>query len=238
MHIFRKLKKEEIMNKFEEIIKGKSYEELVVILTNMQEFNPEFVEAVRKELKEVRNINSYDVFFSRKTTEELVGYNEHSKMYNAKFNELVINELKKRNFYVDTVGYKHSIEGIFGQQTDCLGQPVPTIPVEAASDLEPPDEEFIKYIYDFAHNLLFKEKRNREEVINALVNKGIDKENAEDVVDSFITSRKERAAKDMLFGALWSIGGTIATMADLGYIFWGAIVFGVIQFFRGLINHS
>jgi hypothetical protein len=40
----------------------------------------------------------------------------------------------------------------------------------------------------------------------------------------------------MLFGALWCIGGIIATVSDLGYIFWGAIVFGAIQFFRGLTS--
>jgi hypothetical protein len=51
-------------------------------------------------------------------------------------------------------------------------------------------------------------------------------------------NHNERANKDMLYGALWCIGGIIATISDLGYIFWGAIVFGAIQFFRGLLNRS
>lgn len=49
---------------------------------------------------------------------------------------------------------------------------------------------------------------------------------------------KEKAKRDMLFGALWCVGGIIATLADIGFIFWGAIVFGGIQFFRGLINND
>lgn len=40
----------------------------------------------------------------------------------------------------------------------------------------------------------------------------------------------------MLFGALWCIGGIVATATDIGLIFWGAIVFGAIQFIKGLIN--
>jgi hypothetical protein len=46
-----------------------------------------------------------------------------------------------------------------------------------------------------------------------------------------------RASRDMLFGALWCIGGTVLTLANTGYIFWGAIVFGGVQFIRGLINY-
>ncbi len=48
--------------------------------------------------------------------------------------------------------------------------------------------------------------------------------------------RKKQANKDMLYGALWCVGGIIATMSDIGAIFWGAIIFGGIQFFKGLIN--
>jgi hypothetical protein len=53
---------------------------------------------------------------------------------------------------------------------------------------------------------------------------------------------KETAKKNMLVGALWCVGGTIATivgasMASGGgtyLVFWGAIIFGAIQFFTGL----
>jgi hypothetical protein len=56
------------------------------------------------------------------------------------------------------------------------------------------------------------------------------------VVDENPDAQHEDARKDMLYGALWCVGGTIATMADIGYIFWGAIIFGAVQFFKGLAN--
>ena len=58
----------------------------------------------------------------------------------------------------------------------------------------------------------------------------------ENLSKQIIDAKKERANKDMLYGALWCIGGIIATVADIGYIFWGAIVFGGYQFFKGLLN--
>jgi hypothetical protein len=53
-----------------------------------------------------------------------------------------------------------------------------------------------------------------------------------------VAEPKDPAAgrKDMIFGAMWFIGGVIATVADIGYIFYGAIIVGAIQFFRGLSN--
>ena len=49
-------------------------------------------------------------------------------------------------------------------------------------------------------------------------------------------ARMERANKDMLYGALWCVGGIVGTAAQIGFIFWGAILFGGIQFFKGLAN--
>lgn len=50
--------------------------------------------------------------------------------------------------------------------------------------------------------------------------------------------KKAHARKDMIYGALWCVGGTIFTVADTGFIFWGAILFGGIQFFKGLANYN
>jgi hypothetical protein len=44
------------------------------------------------------------------------------------------------------------------------------------------------------------------------------------------------AKKDMIYGALWLIAGLIGTFTNTGFIFWGAIVFGGIQFMKGLFN--
>jgi hypothetical protein len=47
----------------------------------------------------------------------------------------------------------------------------------------------------------------------------------------------ESAKKDILYGALWCIGGIVATAADIGYIFWGAILFGGFQLIKGLMHN-
>jgi len=51
-----------------------------------------------------------------------------------------------------------------------------------------------------------------------------------------LVTKREKAKNDMIYGAIWCIGGTLLTLAHIGYIFWGAILFGGIQFFRGLVN--
>lgn len=40
--------------------------------------------------------------------------------------------------------------------------------------------------------------------------------------------------KDIIFGGLWLLGGLIFTIADTGYIFYGAIIFGGIQMIGGI----
>jgi hypothetical protein len=60
--------------------------------------------------------------------------------------------------------------------------------------------------------------------------------------ESASSSDSSAALKKMFFGALWAIGGTIATIISYNsaagggkyFIFWGAIVFGVIDFLVGL----
>jgi hypothetical protein len=52
---------------------------------------------------------------------------------------------------------------------------------------------------------------------------------------------KKQAGKDVLYGALWLGGGLVVTLISLsngrgGVIAYGAIIFGGIQFFRGLMK--
>lgn len=97
-------------------------------------------------------------------------------------------------------------------------------------------------VYNYAATLLVNEGKTSSEVIDTLIQQGYDKDNAASIVSTLeqqITDAKtERAKKDMLYGGLWCVGGTVATLANIGFIFWGAIVFGGVQFFRGLINYS
>jgi hypothetical protein len=101
-------------------------------------------------------------------------------------------------------------------------------------------QEAVNQIYDYAANLLVNENMSATETKNALIEQGLDEESAAIVVSNLEQqikdAKKERANKDMLYGALWCIGGIVATVADIGYIFWGAIVFGGYQFFKGLSN--
>ncbi len=58
----------------------------------------------------------------------------------------------------------------------------------------------------------------------------------QEAVEAMTADDQEAARNDMLWGAVWCMGGIIATAADFGYIFWGAIVFGGFQFLRGISN--
>lgn len=104
----------------------------------------------------------------------------------------------------------------------------------------PETQEAANQLYSYAANLLVNENKSAYETKNALVEKGLSSENAAFVVESLESqieeAKYEKARKDMLYGALWCIGGTALTLANVGFIFWGAILFGGIQFFRGLIN--
>lgn len=100
-------------------------------------------------------------------------------------------------------------------------------------------QEIPNEIYEYASNLLLKERINPEDVKEILVEKGIDYESSSLIVKNLLLEKiqkKENANRDMLYGGLWCAGGIIGTMANVGYIFWGAIVFGAIQFIKGLSN--
>jgi hypothetical protein len=96
------------------------------------------------------------------------------------------------------------------------------------------------HAYGFAANMLMKEERVPEDVIEALVQQGYDEPTAtyvvEDLHRQITTLKKDKAKKDVLYGGLWLVGGTILTMSNIGFIFWGAIIFGGIQLIRGLSN--
>ncbi len=107
---------------------------------------------------------------------------------------------------------------------------------------EPSQQEIVNQVYNHAADLIVNQGKSSQQAIDHLVEQGLDQESASAVVnniqDEITKAKKDRAGKDMLYGALWAIGGTVATIADIGYIFWGAIVFGAIQFFKGVINST
>jgi hypothetical protein len=91
-------------------------------------------------------------------------------------------------------------------------------------------------------------KKSSAEIRQALLEKGMDEKSADelvaDITNQLNTEKKEIAEKDMRHGALWCIGGilvTVLTYSAAGghgtyIIAWGAMLFGAIQFFKGLFN--
>lgn len=106
------------------------------------------------------------------------------------------------------------------------------------TNLESPD--VANHHYNYVANLLLNENKSSNEAKQQLVAQGLSYEIAELIVENveieIQEAKHEKARKDMVYGALWFCGGTILTLADIGFIFWGAILFGGIQFFKGLIN--
>ncbi|GAO44221.1 hypothetical protein [Flavihumibacter petaseus] len=95
-------------------------------------------------------------------------------------------------------------------------------------------------IYNHAVELMVNKHLDAKATVKALMEDGHDAESANTVVRDIqrqvIKSKKADARKDMFFGALWFIGGTIATIAEISFLFYALMLFGGIQFFRGLMN--
>jgi hypothetical protein len=114
-------------------------------------------------------------------------------------------------------------------------------------DQEPSEEEMVEAVYMFAAEQM-QSGASETQIKAMLIHKGLDPESAGIVVSNLTRMRSEagRAAgrKNMLHGSLWFIGGTIVTLvtyiaASGGgtyVIAWGAVIFGAIQFLRGLVQ--
>lgn len=103
-------------------------------------------------------------------------------------------------------------------------------------------------MYSYAANLMVNGNKNSYEVKMILIEKGINENDAAYIVnqlqDQIEDARQQKAKKDMLYGALWCVGGILVTAftysaASNGggryFVAWGAILFGGIQFVRGLV---
>ena len=110
---------------------------------------------------------------------------------------------------------------------------------------EPTEEEVVQAVYKHAANMMMGGK-SRHQIVEDLMEKGLDAETASAVVTNLKQMKKEaeagRGKKNMLFGALWCIGGTVVTVATYSaaegggtyVVAWGAILFGAVQFIIGL----
>ena len=103
-----------------------------------------------------------------------------------------------------------------------------------------PDHQPSDYLYQYAANLLANGNKSGAEVERLLMLKGLEAASAATVVRELEgplrEAKKAQAKKDMLHGGLWCVGGLAFTLADIGFVFWGAIVFGGYQFIKGVVN--
>jgi hypothetical protein len=86
-----------------------------------------------------------------------------------------------------------------------------------------------------AEKLLKKHSKTTDEVRLMLVEEGLSYEEACKIVDSFgyKSVEKNNGNINMIFGALACIVGTALTISNTGYIYWGAIIFGLALFISG-----
>lgn len=113
---------------------------------------------------------------------------------------------------------------------------------EAASQ-----DEMIEAVYHFAAEKM-RDGASNQEIQKALMEQGVDEESAGIIVTQLNELRdqqaKEAGQKNMMFGALWCIGGIVVTALTYSaaseggsyVVAWGAIIFGAVQFFRGMFQ--
>jgi len=91
------------------------------------------------------------------------------------------------------------------------------------------------------------EGKNTKNIVKELVKGGWSKESATQFVISTEQQFKQspegrqvlasKHKRGMIYGLLWVAGGTIATVATEGqWLFWGAILFGMFDFFRSFFG--
>jgi len=109
-----------------------------------------------------------------------------------------------------------------------------------------------KKLHGYVANLIKVEKRSYSEIKKLLIEKGLTTTEAESTIDSvakrLLKNRKDKAKKDIKYGALLFFGGIIftaityfhATSSPEGGMFflaWGPVIFGGIALLRGLVNY-
>lgn len=117
---------------------------------------------------------------------------------------------------------------------------------------EPSSDDVVRAVYEFAAERM-RAGVGEGQIEQELVDKGLQPQDAKTVVQNLADARsaavRSAAKKNMLFGALWCIGGTVITVwtyqaaannpgGGSYVVAWGAIIFGAIQFFRGLMQSA
>ncbi len=101
-------------------------------------------------------------------------------------------------------------------------------------------QDVLNVLYALATDLIINKGMSYSETIKELIAAGLDAENAKIMVsnikEEYKKAKKENANKDIIYGLMWFGGGLLLSFSGIGLIFIGAIVFGAIQFFKGIFN--
>jgi len=113
------------------------------------------------------------------------------------------------------------------------------------SEDQPTAEQDAQAVYAFAAEQM-NSGLTAAQVVEVLVENGLEHETATVIVDEVTSLRskasREAGQKNMLIGALWCGGGLVVTAITYSaaagggtyVVTWGAVIFGAIQFFRGV----
>ena len=109
------------------------------------------------------------------------------------------------------------------------------------------DAELIQSSYHYAANSM-REGMPSHQIEAKLVEHGLSPGAAagvvEDLRQALVDARRQAGRKNMLYGGLWCGGGILVTVVSMAMaqgggkflLAWGAILFGGVQFIRGLLQ--
>lgn len=113
-------------------------------------------------------------------------------------------------------------------------------------------EDMQEIAYEDAYRLFVKQKKDISEIDYKLKSYGLDEHQRTDILAKVKEAKQakdekkklhnENAPKDILYGGIWCISGIVLTGLSLllsgsigiGILFWGAIIYGIQRFMRGL----
>ena len=110
------------------------------------------------------------------------------------------------------------------------------------------NQQKINQAYEYAINQIIHGGKHPNDVISELVIEGLAIEDAQAIVANIMhkmhEKQKQKSNKDILYGALWCLGGLLLTWitydaASKGgtyIVAWGAILFGALQFLKGVFH--
>jgi hypothetical protein len=110
-------------------------------------------------------------------------------------------------------------------------------------------DDVMKEVFNHAAEMMSNGAAN-EKIKSDLMERGLNAEVAETVVSSLVgahrDAKQEQGKKNMLYGALWCVGGTAITIGTYAaasgggtyVVTYGAIVIGAFQFFQGIYQYA